>query len=399
MKLTDLFRRSPKKRRKSGQICGGRAALKIFCLVLSVLMLTSCTGRNTDKTPGGDSSAQPSGKLTVYAEQYYRNALERIFRAAGSFYPGLTAEWSENAGTADIIISDLPPSGELMPIGEAVPESLINQSLLRRSGGETVGIPLFLHIDSIWYDTLLYGRENIEPPYTCGDLLSLPLAKEYPAVCGTQTPDVLFWAGAAPLYLANGGTAEQLSAAEFDRNILAAALERIASLRDEGVLRFAADAEKDFTSTRAAAVISSFARLTEAENSMSALSEITFAPRLLSAEAEKAFLVIRADTVSVRADADRGCALAFLKLLFEPKNLINLLSETHIPLACKVSYGSRSIPENVQDLYESLASNLLDTVYISAEWQNARAAEIYSAIGGFAGGSLTAAEAVQYICK
>lgn len=374
--------------------------LKIICIILSsVFVLVSCGENDGGKSSDPNGSKRISGRLTVYSDPCYRSALERIFRTAGGVYSALAVEWTGDADSADLLITDTPPSDGLMPIDSAVPDDIISNSLLRKSGENIVGIPLFLHIDSIWYDTLFYDREKCTPPYNYEDLQKLSLAKQFPAVCPADDPELLFWAAVAPLYLANGGSSQELTDAKFDKAILEKAIGRLSKLRDEGLLSFTPDAVKAFTSARASALVCSFAELAEAENSMSSLSEETLAPSLFCADGEQAFIVVRADTVSVRQTADRACALAFLELLFEPKNLINLLSDTHIPLACKISYGSRSIPENVQHLYEALASNLTETVYISENWDDGRADGIYEAVGLFGSGRLSAEKTAERLCS
>ena len=370
-----------------------------------LMMGTGCSPEKAPlSSPGSPvSETALSGSLSVYAEKGYQTALERVFRTLNLRHPLLDMQWADTPAGADIVITDRLPAEEagqyrtLDNVADPLRDVLIPELVLRDERG-VLGLPLFLRCDSYWYDTLLYQKIESAVPYSLESFRSSPLLSEFPVVCDIQGMEHLFWSTAAPVYLSAGGTEEELSVASFRPEPLLAALKRIRELTDGGMLSMQENAQSRFTSDTAMFWITDVHKIAGVLNRMPNLSDISFAPTLVYTKTSAASLVVRADFVTVRQQASPVLAEFFLRTLYENKTLVNLTIDTKIPLACRLSFGTNSVPELVAACYTILASPSLQLFYLPCRWDASVSARIEAALSGLASASLTPEEAVQRLC-
>lgn len=159
------------------------------------------------------------------------------------------------------------------------------------------------------------------------------------------------------------------------------------------------NAQSRFTSDTAMFWITDVHKIAGVLNRMPNLSDISFAPTLVYTKTSAASLVVRADFVTVRQQASPVLAEFFLRTLYENKTLVNLTIDTKIPLACRLSFGTNSVPELVARPVTPFWPPLPFSFFICpAAGTPPSPRGIEAALSGLASASLTPEEAVQRLC-
>lgn len=374
-------------------------------LAAGILLAGGCAPLPAASGPSCPTRAgqELSGTLRVYADDSRRNALTRVFRSLNSRYPGLEAQWAASPEESDIVVTGCIPAEEssayrtLDDTAQAVGGALIQELLFRDERG-VIGLPLFLRADCYWYDQLLYRKTETETPFSLESFQASPIRGDYPAVCDAADMDSLFWSTLAPLYLSAGGTAEELADGTFRAPIMLPAVRRLRELCASGMLVIREQAAERFITNNTMFWIADFASMADIRYDMPNLSDVGFAPTLVYHQQDTPFIALRADVVAVRAAADPALTDAFLETLYDNKTLVNLCSDAKIPLACRLSFGSHSVPELVDSSYAILASPSLQTDYVSCRWNAAVRSRIIRAVADIAGGAMTAEEGCAALC-
>ena len=350
---------------------------ELVCLFLAMLFLCGChaaepSGGESDHTT--DSADQ--GKVTVYSEQRYKAALMQIFSHMNLTENTFTVDWVGDMAQADIVITNNPEYSEQYRVMDTQQLAVkpMEQLMLRDERG-VIGIPVFLRLCGFWYDELFYTGMDISAPQSMDSW-----KQNTPAVCEKNDTDALFWGVVAPAYLYYGGTAEELSSGQLQQEYLSKALSHLREIYDQGLLQLSDDARQSFTSTQAAFWLASDQQIAASYNFMSNRSKLGFAPGLILPGREYSQCVVRADIMMVRQDADQKLTDLFLQSFFREQTLIELSTDTQMPLACQVMYGPSVIPELAQMCYTVLSSPTVEITYVTCSWSGEEETFLFEAI-------------------
>lgn len=372
----------------------------LLCGILMLLLLLGCTNGavNDPDGPNGEENTQDIGTLTVYAPERYRAALQQVFSHINLSQTKFRVSWSSNFTAADIVITDKLPTGSYGDYRALQPERLQVQGIEQltvRSDGGVIGLPLFLRLDSFWYDELLYKNHGIAVPQSMDSWRVCALNEQYPIVCGETDMGALFWSVVAPYYLKSGGSAEQLSEGVFQRESLLNALKKLENLRDSGMISLSEQAWQSFSTEQAAFWITGVDNIAARYNYMSTRSSWKPSFSLAFDKQERPICVVRADVLAVRKDADTALTDDFLALFLDQQMLADLSAYSKMPLACRMSYAPGTVPELPQVCYTLLSSPTLDVVQVPCKWSADKQQQVCTSLLRLMNGSMDAAQAAE----
>lgn len=377
-------------------------------LLSVILMLTGCKISETTHTPSHETPVENnvSGNLKVYSANYYQSSLERFFRSLNSQYPNFNIYWTNKIESADIVITDYISNystDEYMCLDEfskPIYDVLIPNLIFSDSRG-IVGLPLFLRVDSFWYDELLFKKTESSIPFSLESLIESPLRKEHPIVFGDNDIESVFWSVIAPMYLTYGGTVQELSSANFSQGPAKKALNYLNNFIKSGLIFHDDNPSKGFNSNSSMMWFTNIANISEIKNQMPNLSKISFAPTLIYKRNESTKIILRSDFLVVREnkDLDTNLIKIFIENIYDNQTLVNLSVDSKLPLACKIAFGYNSVPETVKTCYTILASPSLDISYLSCRWDPFKKQDILNILNKFIKGSISLEESCQMLCK
>lgn len=377
----------------------GTNRIRLLCFVLAMLLLCGCKGNSVSNgAQSSESDQQDVWTVGVYSEQRYKAALEQVFSHINLTEKRIQIHWTGEKNGADVIITDQVNPEELDDYAVVEMGNLniqpVEQLILRDDRG-AIGIPVFLRMDSFWYDALLYENTGVSVPHSLDSWKSSNLNQAYPAVCSENDVSALFWGVVAPLYLGFGGESKDLSCGEFDQESLLAALQQLEMLRQENLLKLTSDARQLFTSTQASFWIAGVERVAESYHYMSTLSSWDISLGLPFAAQVQPMCVLRSDMLMIRQTTDPELAKLFLQLFFRQQTIAELSGDLQMTMACHMQYSPSVIPELVQACYTALSSPTVKLVYTSCCWERGQQERVYGAILSLMKGELTAAQAAE----
>lgn len=350
---------------------------RLACLLLAMLILCGC---GSAEPSGGESDhttdSTDKGKVTVYSEQRYKAALMQAFSHINLTENSFSVDWVEDMAQADIVITGNPDGCEDYRVIDVrqLPVQPMEQLMILDDRG-VIGVPVFLRLCGFWYDELFYSSGDLTVPRSADTW-----TQKTPAVCEKNDTDTLIWGVLAPAYLYYGGTSEELASGQLQPEILSKSLSHLQEICDQGVLQLTDDARQLFTSTQAAFWLASDQQIAASYNFMSNRSKLGFTAGLILPAREYSHCVVRADVMMVRQNADHTLTDLFLQRFFREQTLIELSTDTQMPLACQVKYGPSVIPELAQLCYTVLSSPTVGITYVTCNWSQEEEAAIMKAI-------------------
>ena len=353
----------------------------LACASSALLLLT--VGCDTNMRASRKAvGAAVSSELKIYCNSYYYHAFERVIRTIGSEYPDLKVTFTEVESSADILITDrmdderakgFAALDNIADIAEFIPE------LLYRSGGEIIGLPLFLETDGVWIDKLPYIRENAAAPCRFPQTFGSEFIRSNPMLTDDES---LYWGFIAPLCISRGGSAEEIGSGRLSEELSAAGLERLKKMADSGILKKSRNPSDLFTSGKTAGWLCSYLDIIKIQQNMPLSSKLVFTPGINAYENENINLIIRADTLFVSEKANRKAAEFFMTELFGDDNILRLITDTHLPSAVKVNCKNHSLPEIFREFFSVLSSTAVNTVYVTDKRSDSAVSQLNSLIDG-----------------
>lgn len=353
----------------------------IACVCSAALLLCGCKGTvRSDVRTSKEETIK--SELKICCSSYYGHALERVIRTLNSHYGSIDISLISDRDAADILITDRMDDktaerfislDSLTGIADFIPE------LLFRRGDEVIGLPLFLETDGIWLDRLPYLRENADAPCRFDDAVSSDFIKSNPMLYSAQS-DSIYWGIIVPMYISCGGSADSVSAGVLSGQALSQSLERLMEMAENGIIRESDNPSSEFTAGKAAGWICSYLDIIKIQQDMPLSSKLVFAPGISAYKGETINLAVRADTLFVSESADKQAAEIFIGQLFEESSLLSLISDTHLPIAAKISCKNHSLPEIFREFYSVLSSTAVKITYITDRRSESAADNISSII-------------------
>ena len=350
---------------------------RLLCLILALFFLCGCGAAEPSGGEKDNTTDHPNpGKVTVYSEQRYKAALMQVFSHINLTEKSFSVDWVGDMSEADIVITNNPDRYEDYRVIEVqqLPVKPMEQLMLRDDRG-AIGVPVFLRLCGFWYDELFYANADLTVPRSVETW-----TQSTPAVCEKNDTDAILWGIVAPVYLYYGGTSEELSSGQLQQEILSKSLSHLQAICDQGRLQLTEDARQFFTSTQAAFWLASDQQIAASYNYMSNRSKIGFDAGLILPAREYSQCVVRADVMLVRQKADPALTDLFLQRFFREQTLIELSTDTQMPLACQVMYGPSVIPELPQMCYTVLASPTVKISYVTCSWSQEEESAITEAL-------------------
>lgn len=343
--------------------------MRLICLILFVALLCGC---GVPEPSGGEHNSEDElaehGRIAVYSEQQYKTALMQIFSHINLTEKTFSVDWVGDMEQADIVITNnlnKENYGNYQVIDVQKLSVKPVQQLIVQDDRGVIGVPVFLRLCGFWYDELLYSSMDLKVPQSMETWTQSNL---YPTVCEKNDTEALIWGIIAPLYLYYGGTAAELSTGALSQETLSKAMTHLQALCDQNLLQVTDDARQSFTSTQAAFWLTGANQIAASYNYMSNRSKLGFVNGLILPAKEHSKCVVRADVLLVHKDADPAFAELFLQSFFREQTLIELSTDTLMPLACQVQYGPSVIPELAQICYTVLSSPSVEISYVSCGW-------------------------------
>ncbi len=376
---------------------------RIMVLVLACLLLTGCKGFPASDGSVGEQSPSGSGKsaVTVYAEAEYRYALQQVFSYINMSESSLEILWTGEKSSADVVITDCVPQSDYSlyrPLDTKKLNIQGAEAFALRTQQGIIGLPLFLHVNGFWYDELLYTQQQRAVPQSRDTWLSGTLSREYPAVCDRQSMEALFWSMVAPLYLAAGGTDEELAAGQLQAACLQPALEQVAQAVEDRYLLLTADARQKFTDTEAAFWLADGAEVAKSYNLKSNLSRWGISLSVSFGADQQAQSVAWADMLLIRSTAEKEVTDRFLQLFYTEKVLADLSEDTKMPMACRMNYIPSVVPEPAKTCYTALSSPAMELCCIVCGWSEETRETVETTLLHMIDGAFTVLEATEQIC-
>lgn len=372
----------------------------IWCGILIVLLLGGCVNGTVNSQDGSNGEEKPQniGTLTVCAPEKYKSALQQVFSHINLSQTEFSVKWSSNFADADVVIAEylsLENHGDYRVLDPQKLQVQGIEALSVRSEQGVIGIPVFLHLDSFWYDQLLYDSHEIEPPQSKDAWQTCNLNGQHQIVCDETDMYALFWSVVAPYYLKSGGSTQELAEGNFQRESLVNALKILEDMREEGFVQLSDQAWQSFAEMKAAYWITCVDNVATYYNHMSTRSSWRPALSLPFTALEKTVCVVRADVLAVRKDADSALTDRFLELFFKQQVLADLSAYSRVPLACQIKYAPEVVPALPQVCYTLLSSPTVDVVQVPCVWSANKQQQIHSFLLRFMNGAVSAAEAAE----
>ena len=375
-----------------------------FLLAL-IVMLTGC--RNGSESYGsvfsGTEFSDPNGTLKIFVRHDFKSSLNRFAATLRLEHPNFTVELTDNPYDSDIVISDTVPSGDenaLVPLDDIVADytEIFPSDFLLENQKGIIGVPLFLSFDAFWFDELIYRRTEADIPASIDELISSSLIDSYIPICSDTSLSGIFWSAVAPVYLSSGGKADDVANGKFAREPAVSAFERLNLIRENALLTQTEDSEQLFTKNSSLFWAENISKVERIQNNMPGLSTTSFHPSLIFHENETPSVVLRAHILTVRESADMYLAEIFIKELYSESTLLTVATESKIPLACKCSYGSHSLPQFAHTVYSVLASPSVGLYNIICRWSDSDKSRIYGSVLAFFNDNLSPEAAADILC-
>ena len=128
---------------------------------------------------------------------------------------------------------------------------------------------------------------------------------------------------------------------------------------------------------------------------MSNRSKLGISSGLILPAGNRSQCIVRSDVILVHQDADPYLTDLFLRRFFEEQTLVELSSDTQLPIACQIQYGPSVIAELAQISYSVLSPPSVEIVYINCGWNSSEEAAIRQVLQDFAKGAVTAEESTD----
>lgn len=370
---------------------------RLLCLTMSLLLLCGC---GTSEPHSGDHSNETGfsekGKVTVYSEQQYKTALLQRFSHINLTEKDFSVEWVDNQEQADIVITDclnILDYHKYRPLNvDELSVQPLEQLMLRDDRG-VIGLPVLLRMSGFWYDELFYQNLDQAVPRSIDSWKQSDT--DFPAVCEKSDYESLFWGVVAPMYLYYGGTSDELSSGKLQQSYFTKAIAYLQELCDQNLLRLTEDSRQLFTTTQVSFWLASDQQIAASYNFMSNRSKLGFSSGLILPAGNRSQCIVRSDVILVHQDADPYLTDLFLRRFFEEQTLVELSSDTQLPIACQIQYGPSVIAELAQMSYSVLSSPSVEIVYINCGWNSSEEAAIRQALQDFAEGAVTADESTD----
>lgn len=379
---------------------GRNRSVWFCCGILILLLLCGCVNGTASDEGGLDAENRPqdTGTLTVYAPEKYKSALQQVFSHINLSQTEFYVNWTANFAAADVVITEHLPAEDHGDYRVLDPHKLQVQGieeLTVRSEQGVIGLPVFLHLDSFWYDQQLYDSNETEPPQSINSWQLCSLNGQYPVLCDETDMCALFWSVVAPYYLKSGGSAQELAEGAFQYESLVNALLVLEQMRNDGFIHLSDQAGRSFIEMEAAYWITCIDNVATNYNRMSTRSSWNPALSLPFTAQERTVCVVRADVLAVRKDADLALTDRFLELFFKQQVLADLSAYSRVPLACHINYAPEVVPTLPQVCYTLLSSPMVDVVQIPCVWGVDKQQQVYDFLLGLMNGTVNAVEAAE----
>lgn len=372
---------------------------KLLSSALCLLLICGCTDSSGGTNDSTINDPEITGKITISAAPEYSAALSKVADRIERNSPGLEISFTDDS--ADIIITDRLPENAVqncMPLNSAAEKigSTIIPELTIKNGDDIIGLPLFLKIESYWFDRLYYQANSREIPFSLTAVKASLKSNEHCAVFSPSSAESFFWSTAAPYYIKAGGTAEELSNADFNSEKLQKALENASQLFKHGIVSADTSAGELFLSEQLMFYIADISKISAERHNFPLNSDISLAPSLIFND-NCSTLAVRSAFVTVRKSADKDLVNKFLAELYSNEILLNIIKSSEIPLACRISYDNNSVPALTAGVNSVLSSPDVGIHYINCRWNEKITAAVTEAVNGIADGNLSAAQAANHI--
>lgn len=364
-------------------------------LLVILMMLVGCTSKPSAKNELKDNGNNTfiKGKLTIYAENNFRSAIDLFLYSFNLSYPKLQIEWATK-DKADIIITDRIPEEQMSEF--AVLNSTIEDyqnifldSLIVKKGEDIIAVPLFLELDAIWYKETFFAEKNVSAPLLLNDLATSKLNEQYPAISYSGNAETLFWSILAPIYLSNGGQPYELQSGSLNKAILETTLMHFETLKQNKILNTADSPESLFTKNLTQFWAANISDVCGVKNHITNFDSVTFMPSVISNNQDADNIVIRSSSLAVKKNCDINLVEIFLSELFSDRYLTGLSVNLKMPLACKTSYNSHSIPEFVVKNNSVIALPSVKIHYLNCLWDDDTKSKLITPLQNFINDSIS----------
>lgn len=373
-------------------------------IVSAALLLSSVSGcrPKADRYSDGSGTASSDVRLTVYADEQYRLSLERAIYRISRAHPEWKIAFADK--DADIVITDrfnderCRASADLSRFAEERAEIFVPQ-LIYKSGDSVKGLPLFLKLQCLWYDTLYAKMRSTEIPNTLRGLLAMQGSDNNLIALRSDDVSALFWSVTAPYYISGGGSVGELESGRLDSEKIGYAASKTLEIINKTVFRASEEAMLQFKSEQSLFCIADAADISAERHNMPINSSLFFSPYVLFDSFENIPVILRAAYVSISAKTDAEYANAFLDELYKNETLVNMLKYTEIPLACRIDYGDTSIPKLISHINNILSSPGLALCYVNCRWDDLKTENAAAAMNGLINGSMGINEIKEIFSK
>lgn len=372
---------------------------KFISVILCIFLLTGCAEEKDRAISFENRTAENNEKIIISAPTEYASALSKVSERIESNIPGLKILFSEK--DADIIITDRLPSDSfseymsLEDISGQIKNTVIPE-LTVKNGNDIIGIPLFLKIESYWFDNLYYQANSKSVPFSLSAVKEAIKSAEHGAIFDRSASESFFWSTLAPYYLASGGTENELGFADFNREKLTAAAESTARLFKEKIVSVNEAANELFLSERLMFYITDVSEIAAERHSLPINSEVSFAPDLIFDDGT-AELIVRSAFIAVKKALPKALVNKFLGELYSNEILLNIIKSSGIPLACRIEYNNNSVPELVSGINAVLSSPDVNIHYINCFWNEQTVSAVNNAINIISKGNHNAKQAINIL--
>lgn len=357
---------------------------------------------NKESLSDPNSTVSKPDEITINTDKQYRLSLERAVYYISRVHPEWKITFTDEA--ADITVTDRftdKQCAESADLGQFAKEKsdIILSQLLYRDNGTVKGVPLFLKIQSFWYDTLYEKMCGIKIPHTLQNLLGMQNSENAAIMLQRGDNSALFWGITAPYYLGCGGSEEELETGRFDKTKMENAISKTSDIIKKSSFCITDEATVSFKSEQALFYLTDVANISAERYNMPINSSLFFSPFILFDSFNDIPLILRTAYISVNSKTNSDTAYLFLNELYKNETLINMLKYTEIPIACHIDYKDSSVPELIANVNNTISSTGLSLYYINCQWNDSLFDNIENAMNLMVEDNKNVKEIANFICQ
>lgn len=357
---------------------------------------------NKESLSDPNSTVSQPDEITINTDKQYRLSLERAVYYISRVHPEWKITFTDEA--ADITVTDRftdKQCAESADLGQFAKEKsdIILSQLLYRDNGTVKGVPLFLKIQSFWYDTLYEKMREIKIPHTLQNLLGMQNSENAAIMLQRGDNSALFWGITAPYYLGCGGSEEELETGRFDKTKMENAISKTSDIIKKSSFCITDEATVSFKSEQALFYLTDVANISAERYNMPINSSLFFSPFILFDSFNDIPLILRTAYISVNSKTNSDTAYLFLNELYKNETLINMLKYTEIPIACHIDYKDSSVPELIANVNNTISSTGLSLYYINCQWNDSLFDNIENAMDLMVEDNKNVKEIANFICQ